>query len=183
MRIFVLLVILGSLAVVMTTTVARVYRDDAADGPVSELVPADGPEAAQWAAYESRSRAAFERSSTKCEIASALVRGEIGLLDAAARFHDLTESDPRSVANLHASFPGRTDVERCARAVISYVRALSWEQNDTAFANWLEEELKRLLASGAFGSDREDAVSTVSFRPRCFGRVHAEIGGSWHVAC
>ena len=83
------------------------------------------------------------------EVVEAVLRGELGLQPAAARFRELTAAAPRAVGHLRRVYAGATDDERCARAVIGWVRTeLVRRGKDLGPADRLEAELARLLAAG-----------------------------------
>jgi hypothetical protein len=52
-----------------------------------------------------------------------LLGGRIGLLEAAARYHDLNASGPEDGRELLPCFPGDSDEERCCRQVIQRIGA------------------------------------------------------------
>ena len=91
----------------------------------------------------------YDRSVRQREIALAAVRGEIDLMVAAGRFRDLAADDPVSQHYLLQAYPGITDDERYARAVIRWARAeLDRRRADRAPADRLEAELTSRLAAG-----------------------------------
>ena len=78
----------------------------------------------EYHALTARQQASLWRSARKQEIAAELVRGEITLKDAAARFREIMQSDPHALDGLRTMFPTATDDERYHRNVIAFVRSL-----------------------------------------------------------
>lgn len=111
----------------------------AGDGLPGELVSPRDPRAA----------ALISRSRHRAEIARAVAGGQVNLLAAAAAYRDLAADDPEAVAALRRTFPGVSDDERYARAVVHRVRVeLALDRADPAVADRLEAELRKHLTGG-----------------------------------
>lgn len=63
----------------------------------------------------------LRRIDDKQEVVDALLGGRLGLLEAAARFRDLTPAEGPPRRYLRMAYPGASDDERFCRAVIGWV--------------------------------------------------------------
>lgn len=90
-------------------------RRGAADGP-PELAAANEP--------------VLRRVAVKQEAAAALLRGEIGLADAAARFREVNRNSPPAATPLREQYPRAGEDELDFRQVLHFVRWVGWPLSD-----------------------------------------------------
>ena len=62
----------------------------------------------------------LERVAAKLDVTAALLRGELTLAEAAARFQELNGDDPRPMDVLRARYPAAGDEELICRQVLSF---------------------------------------------------------------
>ena len=94
----------------------------------------------------------FVRLETRERTADAVAAGQIGLIEAAARFRELNATALPSTMTLRDCFPGDSEEERCCRQVIAWVKVHLTQKSATEaerVAQRLEEELSEQLRSAA----------------------------------
>jgi hypothetical protein len=95
-----------------------------------------------------RLNAVCARLGNRERITDEVIAGQIGLLDAAARFRELNTTALPTPLDLRGCYAGDSDEERCCRQVIAWVTT-RLEQKSTAEAEMvaerLEEELREYL--------------------------------------
>jgi hypothetical protein len=79
-------------------------------------------ERVRLAALDGAGADVLRRLDARQQVADAVIDGRLGLLEAAARFRDLTPADEATRHCLQAVYPGVSDNERFCRAVIGWVR-------------------------------------------------------------
>ncbi len=95
--------------------------------------------------WEEQSRVTNGRCEERWRIADEVAAGRMGLLPAAARYHELNRSDPVIERNLHYHLPGASDEELCCRQVIDWVESRLVDRSPAEAAGEkarLEEELR-----------------------------------------
>ena len=99
--------------------------------------------AAQSSQLDARLPAYRERQEAKSQVAEEVVRGRLGLLEAAARFRDLNAADPWLVEAMRTQHSGMSYEESLCRSVLKYVRPRQPE-----LARGLEVELHKHVKDG-----------------------------------
>jgi hypothetical protein len=108
-------------------------------GPVSVNVEAPDPGVA----------VALDRCTRRREVVLAVLDGELRLLPAAARFRDLVAENSAEIGHVRRMYPGATDDERYARAIIRWVQDEQVRRRaGDSLGVRLEAELVALLAAG-----------------------------------
>jgi len=99
-----------------------------------------------------QSRLTAARIEAKDAVVDRLLGGEIGLVEAAARFRQLNDNPPECPSDFRRVFPGDSDGEKACRQVIAWVQARVRSQRGQAQAEQAEKkyqrELEALLARG-----------------------------------
>jgi hypothetical protein len=86
----------------------------------------------------------LERYAVQRKVVAQVYRQKLPLLMAAARFEELYARQPNLRDQIERCYPGRSDVERHCRQIISFVRLWMSDQPDAdAVAMRLEAELRR----------------------------------------
>jgi hypothetical protein len=119
----------------------------------------------EWARgqqLEVESKAAVATVAAKADVMAQVLDGRLSLTEAAARFRDLDDRNPGFVRDaFEQSWPGRSDAERYARAVLNHLHIYIRDHpdRDPEAILPLETELDRLLrgeeSSGAGAALRE----------------------------
>jgi hypothetical protein len=105
----------------------------------------------EWARgrqLEVERKAAVATVAAKIEVMAQVLDGRLSLAEAAARFRELDDSNPGFVRDaFEQSWPGRSDAERYARAVLTHLRGYLRDHpdRDPEAILPLEAELVRLL--------------------------------------
>jgi len=140
-----------AIGVVAAVTVVAI-RPDVNRGRSAEDVRVDEQRAA-WAAID-------ERIHARCEVAAALVRGELTIPQAVARFQDLLADDPAAQRGLWAKYPDASMDELAARQAVGFVAQST--AGDAARRDDLVRQLSALAPGARTSARRADLPASTS---------------------